>query len=251
MKANKRPAGNGAGTPLFRSEPSGRAVPEAERQEPMLSSLLSRWLQSGWERLTVGEHLGIAFVDTSHAKHARQAFVARTTEALDLIQRVDSRRFKRIREHIKYTVHQELPYALGRYDQQFRACYVDFTRLNFSKHPGRAAWGYAAALVHEATHGRIRRFGIPSSRRTRERVEHLCDAEAAHFLRRYSDSAADDWNDLMNRPERHEEPWAKTLPQRVVALWKRRHGGRMTSRIELTAPSPWGVRRKRRLIGGK
>ena len=114
----------------------------------------------------------------------------------------------------------------GKDHLQFRACYVDFTRVDFSQHPTRAAWGYAAALVHEATHGRIRRLGIPYSRKTRERVEHLCDAEAARFLRRDSDSAADDWNEIMNRPERHAELWAKTLPQRVVALWKRWHGGK-------------------------
>ncbi len=193
-------------------------------QKPdMLRCVLSRLLEPGWKRLTVGEHLGIAFVETSRARHARQAFLARTTEALELIRRVDSRRFNRVRSQLKYIVHQELPFAYGKYDQWLGACCVDFTRLDFSKHPNTMLWGYAAILVHEATHGAIHSFGIPYSRRTRERIEHLCDVESVRFLRRNSHRAADAWDEIMIRPGRRERLWAKTRWQRLAALWKRRH----------------------------
>jgi hypothetical protein len=190
----------------------------------MLPSFLLRWLEPGWIRLTVGEHSGIAFVDTSRAKNACQAFVTRTTEALDLIRRVDSRRFNLIRAQIKYIIHQELPFAYAKYDRQLRACYVDFTRLDFSKHPTTMSWGYAAIVVHEATHGRIHGFGVPNSRRNRERIEYLCDAESARFLRRNGHRTANAWQEIMSRPGRHERLWAKTWWQRMAALWKRRHG---------------------------
>src|SRR6266478_3651227 len=150
----------------------------------MLPAFIMRWLQPGWDRLKVGEHSGIGFLDTSRAQHARQDFIARTTEALDLVRRVDPRRFERIRTHINYIVHRELAFAYAKYDNQLRACYVDFTRLHFDKNPEMMLWGYAAVIVHEATHGVIHGFGISYSRRKRERIERLCDAESARFLHR-------------------------------------------------------------------
>ncbi len=105
----------------------------------MLPPFIVRWLQPGWERLKVGEHSGIGLLDTSRAEHARQDFIARTTEALDLIRRVDPRRFERIRAHIKYIVHHELPYAWAQYDDDFQWCFVHFTQLDFSQDQGLPA----------------------------------------------------------------------------------------------------------------
>jgi hypothetical protein len=181
-----------------------------------------RWLQPGWDRLRVGEHSGIGFLDTSRAEQARRDFITRTTEALDLIRRVDPRRFERLRVHINYIVHQELAFAYAKYDGQLRACYVDFTQLHFDKHPEMMLWGYAAILVHEATHGVVQGFGIPSRRRNRERIERLCDAESARFLRHKSERAADTWDEIMNRSGRRKRLWAKPRSRGLIAVLKRR-----------------------------
>ncbi len=191
----------------------------------MLPRFIVRWLKPGWERLKVGEHSGIGLLDMSRAGHSRQDFIARTTEALSLIARVDPRRFDRICAHIRYIVHLELPDAWAKYDNDFQWCIVDFTQLDFSTDPELAIWGFAAALVHESTHGRIRHFRITYSRRTRERIERLCDTEAARFLLHHSAESSDLWNKVMNRPEVHAELWSKTWYQRIGAYWTRRRGG--------------------------
>jgi hypothetical protein len=188
----------------------------------MLPPFITRWLQPGWDRLKVGEHSGIGLLDTSRAGHARQDFISRTTEALDLVARVDPKRFKRIRAHIKYIVHHELPHEWAKYDNDFQWCFVDFTQLDFSKDPELAIWGYGAALVHESTHGRIHSFRIPYSRKTRERIERLCDIEAARFLLHQSPEASEAWNSVMNTPEGHAELWSKPWYQRLGAYWNRR-----------------------------
>lgn len=172
----------------------------------------------------MGEHAGISFADMSRATYAQGDFIVRTRSALDLISRVDPKRFRRIQAHIKYIVHRELPYAYaGYYGKQLKACFVDFTRLHFERHPETMLWGYAAVLVHEATHGAIKRFGISSRRNNRERIERLCDAEAARFLHRKSDRAAEIWDEIMNRPSRRAALRARWRLLGFFTVWRRRH----------------------------
>jgi hypothetical protein len=184
----------------------------------MARSRLSPLLDS----LTVREHLGIGLVDSSRSIQTRPAFLARTTEALDLLKRVDPRRLRRVRSQLKCIVHTELPFAYARYDKHFQSCCVDFTRLDFDRNPEIMIWGYAAILVHEATHGAIQAHGIRYSRKTRDRIERLCDAEAARFLLLHSKGAATAWSEIMNRPGRRERLWSKTRWQRWGALWRRK-----------------------------
>jgi hypothetical protein len=193
-------------------------------------SLLQPLRKWAWKQLTLGEHSGICIVDTSRAKAGRQVFLRRTMEALELLRRADARRFKRVCSQLRYIVHRELAFAYGQYNARLAACYVDFTRLDFSKDPNRTLWCYAAILVHEATHGSIHRHRVPYSPGTRERVERLCNIETARFLRRYTRSAGDLWEQIMNRPGRRPRAWRATRWQRLGALWKRRsETARMTN----------------------
>jgi hypothetical protein len=184
----------------------------------MARSRLSALLDS----LTVREHLGIGLVDSSRSPQTRPAFLARTTEALDLLKRVDPRRLRRVRSQLKCIIHTELPFAYATYDKHLGSCCVDFTRLDFNRNPKIMIWGYAAILVHEATHGAIHAHGIRYSRKMRERIERLCDAEAARFLLLHSKRAATAWNKIMNRPGRRERLWSRTRWQRWGALWRRK-----------------------------
>lgn len=191
-----------------------------------LSDPLSEWC---WRHLTVGSHEGITFVDTSRAKVAREAFVRRTSEALELLQRADRRRFSRVRSQLKYIVHSELAFAIGRYDRHLHACYVDFTRLRFKADPNRTLWKYGALLVHEATHGMLDARGIRLSRANRQRVERICDKEAARFLRRYTRREGDAWESRSNAV--NARPYTRTPWQKLHALWKRR-----TETAQMTNP---------------
>jgi hypothetical protein len=188
----------------------------------VITSLLQPLTRRVWKSLTIGEHSGIAIVDLSRAKAGRQYFLGRTTDALQLLQRADPRRFRRVREHLKYIVHRELPFGYGQYEPGLAACYVDFTRLDFTKSYNMMLWTYAAILVHEATHAALQSRGIPYSSNTRERVERLCNTESARFLRRHTRRAGDLWEQIMNRPGRRRRSWTATRWQSLTALWKRR-----------------------------
>ncbi len=180
---------------------------------------IRKWV---WKLLTVGEHSGITIVDLSRAQPARKDYLRRTAEALELLQRVDRRRFRRVRDCLSYIVHRELPFAHGQYDPQLSACYVDFTRLDFRKDPHTTLWFYAAILVHEATHAVLHRWRIPHSPTTGERVERLYNTESARFLRRHTRKAGDRWEQIMNRPGRRPRAWTATRWDSLAALWQRR-----------------------------
>jgi hypothetical protein len=191
-----------------------------------LSDPVTKW---SWKQLTVGSHAGIIFVDITRAKAAREAFVKRTTEALELVQRADRRRFARVRSHFRYIVHSEMAFAIGQYDWRLHACRLDFTRLRFQDDPNRTLWKYAAILVHEATHGLLDARGIRLSQSNRQRVECICDKEAARFLRRYTRGAGDIWERASNVV--NARPQTRTRWQRLCALLKRRtETARMTNR---------------------
>jgi len=199
----------------------------------MLPSFTQRRLKEYWEHSRVGEHVGIVFADMSRATDAQDDFIGRTRSALDLIAQVDPRRFQRVQAHIKYIVHRELPSAYAMYPgKQFQACFVDFTRLHFERHPETMLWGYAAILVHEATHGAIERFGISSRRSNREQIEGLCDAEATRFLRRKNDRAAELWDEVMNRPGRRAALRARWRLLGLFTVWRRRHTAGQSTNLQ-------------------
>ena len=111
-----------------------------------------------YARSALGEYRGIKVCSFSVSKIPSSEFLARTLEALQLIERVDARRFRRIQQEIQFIVHGELLVG-AEYDRLGRVCTVDFTYYDFEKNYKWYLWSYAGALVHEATHGAV--YGDP------------------------------------------------------------------------------------------
>jgi hypothetical protein len=188
----------------------------------MFHSLVQRILAAAakwaWNNLTVGQYAGIKIVE----RHASGVFLTRTVEALELLKRTDPRRFGRVQNHLKYIVRDELAFAAACYDYRRQACRVDFARLHFDKHPKVAPMFYAGLLVHEATHGVLRKRGIPYNEHNRERIERLCRREDYRFKRHFNRKLAD--KHMERFPEEfYQRSWSTSWWQRTLALWKRKN----------------------------
>jgi hypothetical protein len=135
------------------------------------------------QRSALGSHRGITICASSFSRVPGREFLQRTREALELVEHFDARRFRRIQREIRFIVHTELPSGAN-YRRVGRFCCVDFARYDFAKDRDWYLRGYAATLVHEATHGAMysRYIGYTGYRRLR--IERLCRAEELRFLRR-------------------------------------------------------------------
>ena len=142
-----------------------------------------RWM---FDRLVrsaaVAEYRGIRLYDVNHNPHDDGAFVARTRQALDLIQAVDPRRFARVQRTIRHIVNGEL-HAGGSYSPG-EVCAVDFGRYRFDRNEYWALFQLAGLLIHEATHGVLCAKNIPYLRRNWVQVERICRSEQNRFLKR-------------------------------------------------------------------
>ena len=134
------------------------------------------------EQSLVGEHHGIKLADANSNDRDNLIFVEKTTQALDLIHSLDLRRFARVQQHIDYILNTEL-YSGGSYCPG-NVCQLDFGRWDFAQHPDWYLYMYAAAIVHEATHGHLRARGIRRTRRNKMQIERICRLEENRFLSR-------------------------------------------------------------------
>jgi len=142
-----------------------------------------------------GSYLGIRLCDLNFDETDDPAFLSRTKEALDLIRKADSRRFRRIQEEIGYILNGELTSGAG-YSRLFKICQVDFGRFKSSEYPDYWIRAYACTLIHEATHGAIYSHGIPYTHANRSRIERLCHEEKWRFAQRLNDGETD-WARLL------------------------------------------------------
>ncbi len=81
-------------------------------------------------------------------------------EALHLISLYDVRRFRRVQKYIRYIIYRE-NISAGTYDKHGKVCWIDLSYFPFESDPEWYLAQYAAALVHEATHGWIDARKIP------------------------------------------------------------------------------------------
>src|SRR6266545_345193 len=92
----------------------------------------------------------------------------RLEEALLLIKTCDRRRYDRLRRDLTYIWVRTLPGPWGRFNAAMRACQLD-PRFVLGK--AITVPEIAATIVHEATHARIDRRGVPYAERLRARIE--------------------------------------------------------------------------------
>lgn len=116
---------------------------------------------------------GFEVVDMSIAEHDAVCF-DRVAKVLDLIQRVDPRRFRRMSRDVRRILITHTGGAAGSYWSDLDACALDAQHLLGSLESA------AMTLVHEATHARLRRAGFSYTPELRPRLERLClEAEIA------------------------------------------------------------------------
>ena len=101
----------------------------------------------------------------------------RIDEALDIISRFDSRRFRSLRSDVARIL--VLPVKRTSFSLHTRTC-----TLNANWVDQQGSVNIAGALVHEATHARLRRSGLTAfGADLSERVEALCVREQIAFMR--------------------------------------------------------------------
>jgi hypothetical protein len=178
--------------------------------------LFASFMMRRMERHAIGKHGGIPIVNLTPKEKWSEAFVPRTVEALELVERLDPVRFGRMQRQLKYILcDQWASNTMGRYEVRSGICRVNFPWFNFEKYPTGAPYIYAAVLVHEATHGAIANGEIPLPDVRRGEIERFCDSEAAGFLRHFRPEVADLWMKKFHDPARAlgsaAEPLRKNL----------------------------------------
>lgn len=135
-------------------------------------------------RLTrLGGYRGIRICSFTLSHISGEAFTGRTIEALQLVERTDPRRFRRIQRQIRVIAHGELESGAC-YERLGRFCIIDFSRYDFTKNHDWYLHCYASTLVHEATHGAVYSDYVGYTKRNRLRIEKLCHTEERRFLKK-------------------------------------------------------------------
>jgi hypothetical protein len=150
-----------------------------------LSNLAHRGQLWAQESAEVASFEGIRISDLGSGKQS-PAFRETIIAALDLVKRLDPRRFQRVRRHIDWIVNTVSTDGGARYVSRSRTCEFDLEDpvcLGAASHEFRTGW-CASSLVHEATHGLIASKGIPYTAALRGRIEAVCVAEEHRFLNR-------------------------------------------------------------------
>jgi hypothetical protein len=144
--------------------------------------------------------------------------------ALDLIRETAPRDWQRWRQDVRYIECTDLGMPGAQYEWSTRACVLDVTYVR--------RWPVtfvAAAIVHEATHGRIDRAGILYAPDRRYRIEALCMRAQIAF----AESLPGDNHYLLNHLRTAlERPWFSD----------RQHYERVMARLRALGAPEWVAR---------
>jgi hypothetical protein len=108
----------------------------------------------------------------------------RVEEALRLIKTYDRIRYDRLMSDLDRVWVQDVPGALGNFEQSLRACVLD---RRYVLAETSAPEVIAATIVHEATHARLHRRGIDYEEELRPRIERACLRRELAFAARLPD----------------------------------------------------------------
>lgn len=104
-------------------------------------------------------------------------------DALELLRRSDPRRFRRVEQHTKRILLGDFK-ALGFYTPIGRICGLTNLSPSGARNP-LIAYGYAATIVHEATHGLLHILRFAPTRANLKRIERIAVREQARFLAKF------------------------------------------------------------------
>ena len=103
--------------------------------------------------------------------------------SLKLIQQMDPRRYKTIRNEIDWLVNSNLPDKYGaRYKRSSKSCFIGFD--NYSEDKLHVSAYFAGIIVHESTHGVLHSKGVGSDKTRRVQIERICTAEENRFYQK-------------------------------------------------------------------
>ena len=143
-------------------------------------------------------HHGIVIAEYGPKDSLDPLFVPKTKEALDLLKKIDERRFRRVQKEIKAII-KSSNRRKAAYHGPLKVCLVDFDAFRFCENPNDIdkVKLYACVLLHEATHGRLERIGIPTSRRSKNKREKICVEEEIRLSRRFQDGRHQQWEGIL------------------------------------------------------
>jgi hypothetical protein len=110
----------------------------------------------------------------------------RVEDALCLVKRHSPLHYSRIIKDLERIWIHLLPDGLAEYDHSLKACVLD---ERFFADPATTLERIASAIVHEATHARLERYGIGYGEDQRARVEAICFRRELAFAVRLPDGA--------------------------------------------------------------
>jgi hypothetical protein len=143
----------------------------------------SGWLLRGAIQLAPRcEFRGVLLADIASAAEREDVFIG-LKRALQVIADNDARRFKRLLSLIRWVVVIPQGGGRGQYSHGLHACLLDSEHVLNDR-----SELVAATIVHETSHARLLRAGIPYIPRLRERIERTCTLDEIDFLQRLPDS---------------------------------------------------------------
>jgi hypothetical protein len=148
----------------------------------------ARRLFTGWFRRTVGTwalsdapsitYDGIKLADASYGSDSA-ATLARVIQALELLKYYDVYQFAQLRRLISTIVVEAELLARAAYVPGTSTCALASSLLR------ETTASIATALVHEATHARIDRFGVRQFGSRLQRIEQICIQHEIEFVRHF------------------------------------------------------------------
>jgi hypothetical protein len=141
---------------------------------PSLADKFALWLSKS--RVTDGLWIGSAQSDSEPA-------LQRVEAALRLIERFAPLHYRRVKNSLSRIWVRLVPHGAGCYLHSLNACLLD-ERVVASE-TTTVEW-IASAIVHEATHARLEKWGIHYNEAVRLRIERICIRRELDFARRLS-----------------------------------------------------------------
>jgi hypothetical protein len=110
----------------------------------------------------------------------------RVAAALQLIQKFDPARYRRVIRDLKQIWITTIPGAAGRFVKSTSTCELD---ERFVLGENTVTEHVAGAIVHEATHARLDQLGIGYEEKLRDRVEQVCMGRELAFAAKLPDGS--------------------------------------------------------------
>ncbi len=151
--------------------PGGARAAGKPHRKPRAADRLALYLSTG--RDVDGLWVG------SFESRKPRAGLRRVEDALQLIKQHDSLHYARVIHNLARVWVNLLPYAHAHYDVSLEACVLD---ERFVLRETTALEEIAAAIIHEATHARLERYGIGYDENDRSRIEAVCLRRELNFI---------------------------------------------------------------------